>query len=81
MRIMGPAFTAMALAIAGITTFSMADTALAQTQKQDQTSTAHSQPVPSDQRFGTDRQLQGRFYKRQKTHKQKTQKTPDTENK
>jgi hypothetical protein len=68
MRIMGPAFTAMALAIAGITTFSMADTALAQTQKQDQTSTAHSQ-------------LQGRFYKRQKTHKQKTQKTPDTENK
>jgi hypothetical protein len=81
MRIMGPAFTGMALAIAGITTFSMADTALAQSQKQDQTSTVHSQPVPSDQRFGTDRQLQGRFYKRQKTHKQKTQKTPDTENK
>jgi hypothetical protein len=81
MRIMGRAFTGMALAIAGITTFSMADTALAQSQKQDQTSTARSQPVPSDQRFGTDRQLQGRFYKRQKTHKQKTQKTPDTENK
>jgi hypothetical protein len=81
MRIMGPAFTGMALAITGITALSMADTALAQTQKQDQTSTAHSPPVPSDQRFGTDRQLQGRFYKRQKTHKQKTQKTPDTENK
>jgi hypothetical protein len=81
MRIVKPAFTGMALAIAGITTFSMADTALAQTQKQSQTSAAHSQPVPSDQRFGTDRQLQGRFYKRQKTHKHKTQKTPDTENK
>jgi hypothetical protein len=81
MRIMGPMFTGVAFAIAGITTFSMADSALAQTQKQDQTSTAHSQPLPSDQRFGTDRQLQGRFYKRQKTHKQKTQKTPDTENK
>jgi hypothetical protein len=83
MRIMRPAFTGMALAITGITALSMADTALAQTQKQDQTSTARSQPLPSDQRFGTDRQLQGRFYKRQKTHnhKQKTQKTPDTENK
>ena len=74
MRTVRRAFTGMALAIAGITTLSMADTALAQTQKQDQTSTAHSQPLPSDQRFGTDRQLQGRFYKRQKTHKQKTQK-------
>jgi hypothetical protein len=83
MRIVRPVFTGMALAIAGIVTFSMADTALAQTKKQDQTSTstAQSQPVPSDQRFGTDRQLQGRFYKRQKTHKQKTQKAPDTENK
>jgi hypothetical protein len=86
MRVLRPVLTGMALAIAGIMTFSMADTALAQTKKQDQTSTAQSHPqaVPSDQRFGTDRQLQGRFYKRQKTHKQhtqKTQKTPDTENK
>jgi hypothetical protein len=79
MRIVTPVFTGMTLAVAGIMTFGTADTALAQTQKQDQTSTAHSQPVPSDQRFGTDRQLQGRFYKRQKTHEQKTQKTPDTE--
>jgi hypothetical protein len=81
MRILRAAFTGMPLAIVGIMTFSMADTALAQTQKQDQTSTAHSQPLPSDRRFGTDRQLQGRFYKRHKTHKQKTQKAPDTENK
>jgi hypothetical protein len=81
MRIVTPLFTGMALAIAGIMTFSTAGTGLAQTKKQDETSTAQAQPKPSDQRFGTDRQLQGRFYKRQKTHKQKTQKTPDTENK
>jgi hypothetical protein len=74
-------FTGMALAIAGIMTFSIADTALAQTKKQDQTSTTQARPLPSDQRFGTDRQLQGRFYKRHKTHKQSTQKTPDTQNK
>jgi hypothetical protein len=61
-------------------TFSIADTALAQTKKQDQTCTAESQPLPSAQRLGTDRQLQGRFYKRHKTHKQKTQKAPDAEN-
>jgi carbamate kinase len=83
MRIVTSVFTGMALAVAGIMTFSTADTVLAQTKKQDQTSTAQSQPqvLPSDQRFGTDRQLQGRFYKRHKTHKQSTQKTPDTESK
>jgi hypothetical protein len=81
MRIMRAALTGAALAIVGIMTFSTADTALAQTQRQDQTSTAHSQPLPSDRRFGTDRQLQGRFYKRQKTHKHKAQKASDTESK
>jgi hypothetical protein len=56
-------------------TFSVADTAFAKTKKHQETSTEQSGPqvLPSDQRFGTDRQLQGRFYKRHKTHKQHTE--------
>jgi hypothetical protein len=78
MRIVRPALTGMALAIAGIMTFSVADTALAKTKKHQETSTEQSQTqaLPSDQRFGTDRQLQGRFYKRHRTHHKHT-----TENK
>ena len=73
MRIVRLAFTGMALAIAGLVTFSLADTALAKTKKHQET-TEQSQPqvLPSDQRFGTDRQLQGRFYKRHRTHKHHT---------
>jgi hypothetical protein len=56
----------MALAIAGIMTFSMADTALAKTKKQEQT---QPQVQSSEVHSGADRQLQGRFYKRHKTHK------------
>jgi hypothetical protein len=73
MRIVRPVFTGMALAIAGIMTFTMADTALAKTKKHHETSTAQPQPEvqplyvqrwhvqPSDVRSGADRQLQGRF--------------------
>jgi hypothetical protein len=71
MRVVRPVSTGMALAIAGMMTFSIADTALAKTKKHhEETSATQSQVLPSDQRFGTDRQLQGRFYKRHKTHKQ-----------
>jgi hypothetical protein len=65
----------MALAIAGIMTFSMADTALAKTKKQQETSAAQSQPQvqSSEVHSGADRQLQGRFYKRHKTHKHNTE--------
>jgi hypothetical protein len=75
MGIVRPALSGMALAIAGIMTLSIADTALAKTKKHQETSTEQSQPqvLPSDQRFGTDRQLQGRFYKRHKTHKHHTE--------
>jgi hypothetical protein len=71
MRIVRPVFTGMALAIAGIMAISIAGAAHAKTKKHHETSTAQSQPevLPSDERFGTDRQLQGRFYKRQKAHK------------
>jgi hypothetical protein len=66
MRIVTPVFTGMALAIAGIMTFSMADTALAKTKKQEQ---SQPQVQSSEVHSGADRQLQGRFYKRHKTHK------------
>jgi hypothetical protein len=72
MRIMRPGFTGMALAIAGIMTFSMADGALAKTKKQQDTST-QPQVQSSEVHSGADRQLQGRFYKRHKTHKSTTQ--------
>jgi hypothetical protein len=71
MRIVRQVFTGMALAIAAIMTFSMADTALAKTKKQD-TST-QPQVQSSEVRSGADRQLQGRFYKRHKTHKAHTE--------
>jgi hypothetical protein len=64
MRIVTPVFTGMALAIAGIMTFSMADTALAKTKKQEQ---SQPQVQSSEVHSGADRQLQGRFYKRHKT--------------
>ena len=69
MRIVRPVFTGMALAIAGIMTFSMADTALAKTKKQQETSTSPPQVQSSEVHSGADRQLQGRFYKRHRTHK------------
>jgi hypothetical protein len=49
------------------------DTALAKTKKE--TSTAQSQPQvqSSEVHSGADRQLQGRFYKRHKTHKHHTE--------
>jgi hypothetical protein len=77
MRIVRSVFTGMALAIAGVMTFSMSDTALAKTKKHHETFTAQPQPEvlplylpsyvhpwyvqPSDVRSGADRQLQGRF--------------------
>jgi hypothetical protein len=64
MRIVTAVFTGMAFAIAGIMTFSMADTALAKTKKQEQT---QPQVQSSEVHSGADRQLQGRFYKRHKT--------------
>jgi hypothetical protein len=72
MRIVTPVFTGMALAIAVIMTFSMADTALAKTKKQQDTS-AQPQVQSSEVHSGADRQLQGRFYKRHKTHKAHTE--------
>ena len=71
MRIVRSVFTGMALAIAGIMTFSMADTALAKTKKH--TSTTQPQVQSSEFHSGADRQLQGRFYKRHKTHKHNTE--------
>jgi hypothetical protein len=75
MRIVRPLFAGMALAIAGIMTFSMADAALAKTKRHQETFTAQSQPQvqSSEVHSGADRQLQGRFYKRHRTHKQKTE--------
>jgi hypothetical protein len=77
MRIMKPVFTGMALAIAGMMTFAMADAALAKTKKQQDTSAAQSQSTPqvqsSETHSGADRQLQGRFYKRHKAHKATTE--------
>ena len=66
------AFTGMALAIAGIITFSIADTALAKTKKQTSTEQSQPQVQSSEVHSGADRQLQGRFYKRHKTHKANT---------
>jgi hypothetical protein len=78
MHIVRPVFTGMALAIAGIMTFSMADTALAKTKKQTSTEQSQPQVQSSEVRSGADRQLQGRFYKRHKTQKEKTEKTEKT---
>jgi hypothetical protein len=74
MRIVRPVFTGMALAVAGIMTFSVADTALAKTKKHEETSATQAPPQvqSSEVRSGADRQLQGRFYKRHKTQKEKT---------
>jgi hypothetical protein len=69
MRIVTPVFAVMALAIAGVMTFSMADTALAKTKKQQETSTSQPQVQSSEVHSGADRQLQGRFYRRHRTHK------------
>lgn len=75
MRIVRPVFTGMALAIAGIMTFSMADAAFAKTKKDQNTSATQSQPQvqSSEVHSGADHQLQGRFYKRHKTHKTNTE--------
>jgi hypothetical protein len=77
MRIVTPVFTGMALAIAGIMTFSMGDAALAKTKKHQETSTEQTQAQPqvqsSEVHSGADRQLQGRFYKRHKTPKANTE--------
>jgi hypothetical protein len=73
MLVLRPVFTGMALAIAGIMTFSVADTALAKTKKQTSTEQAQPQVQSSEYHSGADRQLQGRFYKRHKTHKAHTE--------
>jgi hypothetical protein len=69
MRILKPALTGLAIALAGLT-FSMTDAAVAKTKKSDAAATAQKNPDetqrPSDL-GGSDRQLQGRFYK--KSHK------------
>lgn len=76
MHIVRPVFTGMALAIAGIVIFGMADTALAKTKKHHEAVTAQPQyevqpsyvlpsypshVQPSYLHSGADRQLQGRF--------------------
>jgi hypothetical protein len=81
MRIVKPVFTGMALAIATIMTFSMADTALAKTKKQTSTEQSQPQVQSSEVHSGADRQLQGRFYKRHKTHKASKANTENTESK
>ena len=73
MSIVRPVFTGMALAIAGIMTFSMADTALAKTKKETSATQSPPQVQSSEVHSGADRQLQGRFYKRHKTHKSQPQ--------
>jgi hypothetical protein len=79
MRIMKPVLAGTALAIAAMVTFSMADTALAKVKKHDTSSTTQANPDetirPSDL-GGSDRQLQGRFYK--SSHKHKTHKKVST---
>jgi hypothetical protein len=74
MNIMKPVLTGMALAIAATVTFGMADTAFAKAKKHDPSSTTQANPDtttrPSDL-GGSDRQLQGRFYKH-KSHKAKS---------
>jgi hypothetical protein len=72
MRIVRPIFTGMALATAAVMAFSMADSALAKTKKQQDTS-AQPQVQSSEVHSGADRQLQGRFYKRHKAHKAHTE--------
>jgi hypothetical protein len=72
MGIARPVFTVTALAIAGIVTFSGTDTALAKTKKQTSTEQSQPQVQSSEVHSGADRQLQGRFYKRHKTHKANT---------
>jgi hypothetical protein len=66
MNIMKPVLTGMALAIAATLTFSATDSAVAKTKKHELSSTTQANPDettrPSDQ-GGSDRQLQGRFYK------------------
>ena len=73
MNIMKPVLAGMALAIAATVTFSMADTAFAKSKKHHEAGTTQANPDetirPSDL-GGSDRQLQGRFYKSShKSHK------------
>ena len=69
MRIMKPMLVGAALAIAGMVTFSVADTAFARTRNSADVPQATYNTRPSDL-GGADRQLQGRFYKKgHKTHK------------
>jgi hypothetical protein len=72
MNIMKPVLAGMALAIAATVTFSMADTAFAKSKKHHEAGTTQANPDettrPSDL-GGSDRQLQGRFYKSHKSHK------------
>jgi hypothetical protein len=74
MNIMKPVLTGMALAIAATLTFSATDSAVAKTKKHEVSSTNQANPDettrPSDQ-GGSDRQLQGRFYKSSHKHHHK----------
>jgi hypothetical protein len=72
MNIVKPVLTGMALAIAATLTFSATDSAVAKTKKHDDTAATANEARPSDL-GGSDRQLQGRFYKssHKKHHKAK----------
>jgi hypothetical protein len=67
MRIMKPVLVGMALAIAGMATFSVAD---ARTRNSADVPQARDDGTRPSDLGGNDRQLQGRFYKKShKTHK------------
>jgi hypothetical protein len=70
MRIMKPVLVGTALAIAGMATFSVADTAFARTRNSADVPQARDEGTRPSDLGGNDRQLQGRFYKKShKTHK------------
>lgn len=70
MRVMKPMLVGTALAIAGMATFSVADTAFARTRNSADVPQARDEGTRPSDLGGADRQLQGRFYKKSnKTHK------------
>ena len=73
MNIVKPVLTGMALAIAATMTFGPAD---AKTKKHDDSAAQTNEVRPSDL-GGSDRQLQGRFYKSSHKHHKTTTKTSD----
>jgi hypothetical protein len=75
MNIVKPVLTGMALAIAATLTFSATDSAVAKTKKHDD-SAQTSEARPSDL-GGSDRQLQGRFFKSSHKKHHKAAKSAD----